>query len=75
MRKHNLQKVADACGIKMVGRGKGRSKVVSKDTTKASIMKFVKALTARCECCGRRLPVNFHEKKGHVCRKGDCTCK
>ncbi len=75
MRKHNLDKVVKACGIIMVGRGKGRSKVVSKETPKEALVKFCKAITARCECCGRRLPVNFHERKGHVCRKGDCTCK
>jgi len=75
MKKHNLHKVIAACGIKMEGRGKGKPKVVSKDNSIEAISKLCKALMARCTCCGRRLPVNYNESKGHVCKARKCTCK
>lgn len=75
MRKHNLDRVIKACGIVMEGRGKGRAKVVSKTNTIEAITKLCKALTARCSCCGRRLPVNHTQDKGHVCKARNCKCK
>jgi hypothetical protein len=74
MKKHNLDKILAASGIVLVGRGKGRSKVVQAPSYSA-VLKFVKAITATCSCCGRRLPVNHHLDKGHVCKSGNCTCK
>jgi hypothetical protein len=75
MKKHNLEAVAKAAGIVLVGRGKGKSKVVVPEYN--AILKFCKIITARCTCCNRLIPVSASEgnDKGHVCRKGNCQCR
>jgi hypothetical protein len=67
-RRHNLQKVAEAFGIVMVGQGRGKAKVCT-NVTPLALIKLYEAATAKCQVCKRQLfhEYSIREKAGPVC--------
>ena len=67
-RRHNLEKVAKAFGIVMVGQGKGKHKLCT-NVTPLALMALYKAATARCAHCKRPIYHEFSikEEAGPVC--------